>query len=306
MTDHGSCFLDDLVASFVRHQQRTRGTGAHTLHRLTFDVREFLHTALGDDPIDPARLCASHVIEFISARAARYRPRTVKETATSLRWLFRFLRIEGLHDGQLDKVVPTVANWRLSTIPRGLEERDLARLLESLDGSTACALRDRAIIVLLSSLGLRAGELANLQLEDIDWRAGTVLIRKRKNGRAALLPLNRSAGEAIVAYLQTGRPKTADRHVFVIHGGHVGMAIRGELVAGVVRKAYFRAGIVAPSFGAHSLRHLLASRMVCHGARLDEIANVLGHQSLETTAVYAKVDLPRLREVSLPWPEVRP
>ena len=136
MTVQNSWTLDNLVTAFVQHQRRTRGTKAHTLRRFTFDVREFLRTALGDDPIDPKRLQVSDVVEFISARAARHRPRTVKETATSLRWLFRFLRLEGLCDGRLDEAVPSVAGWRLSTLPRGLEEEDLARLLTSMDEST--------------------------------------------------------------------------------------------------------------------------------------------------------------------------
>lgn len=304
MTVHGPWNLDALVASFVRHQQRTRGTSAHTLRRLDRDVRQFVRAALGDDPVDPERLRASDVIAFISARAARYRPRTVKEAATSLRWFFRFLRFEGLCEGRLDEVVPTVAGWRLSTIPRGLGDRDLDRLLASLDGGTACARRDRAMIVILASLGLRAGELAGLRLDDIDWRAGTVHIRTRKSGRAALLPLPPRAGRAIIAYLRRGRPRTADRHVFVVHRGRVGAAISGPFVAGVVRRALLRAGIVAPTYGAHALRHALATRMICRGARLEEIADVLGHRSLDTTAIYAKVDLPALRDVALPWPEV--
>jgi site-specific recombinase XerD len=229
----------------------------------------------------------------------------VKETATSLRWFFRFLRLEGLSDGRLDEVVPTVAGWRLATIPRGLKERDLDRLLTSLDGGTACARRDRAMIVLLASLGLRAGELAALRLDDIDWRGGTVRIRTRKTGHGALLPLPHQAGQAIVAYLRRGRPATADRHLFVVHHRRVGAAISGALVAAVVRRALLRAGIVAPAYGAHALRHALATRMVCRSARIEEIADILGHRSLDTTAIYAKVDLPSLRDVVLPWPEVR-
>lgn len=303
---HGPWTLDVLMASFVRHQQRTRGTRAHTLRRLDREVRQFLRGALGADPVDPARLRASDVIAFISASAARYQPRTVKETATSLRWFFRFLRFEGLGDAHLDEVVPTVAGWRLATIPRGLGDRDLDRLLASLDGSTACGRRDRAMIVVLASLGLRAGELAALQLEDIGWRAGTVHVRARKTGRGALLPIPDQTGRAIVAYLRRGRPKTADRHVFVVHHGPVGTAISGSFVAGIVRRALLRAGIVAPAYGAHALRHALATRMICRGARLDEIADVLGHRSLDTTAIYAKVDLPALRDVALPWPVVQP
>ena len=202
-------------------------------------------------------------------------------------------------------MVPTVAGWQLATIPRGLGERDLDRLLASLDDSTPCGCRDHAMILVLASLGLRAGELAALQFDDIDWRAGTVHVRVRKTGRGALLPLPHKAGQAIVTYLRRGRPKTADRHVFVVHQGRVGAAISGALVAAVVRRALFRAGIVASAYGAHALRHALATRMVCRGARLEEIADVLGHRSLDTTAVYAKVDLPALRDAALPWPQVR-
>jgi len=310
MTDHPVWTVDLLVESLVQHQKRTRGTCAHSLRQLSRDLNDFLRFALGPDPITPDQLTARHVNEFITARAAHFKPRTVKVTATSLRWLFRFLRLEGISTARaLEEAVPTVAQWRLSGLPRGLEDRDLARLLDSLDGSTAIGLRDRAIIILLASLGLRAGELADLQLEDLDWRAGTVSIRRRKAGHGALLPLPPDAGQAIVAYLQQGRPKTADRHVFVVQKGlqdRIGAGFSGAVVAGIVQRALLRAGVVVPCCGAHALRHSLATRMVQHGARLDEIANVLGHRSLESTAIYAKVDLPMLREVPLPWPEVRP
>jgi integrase/recombinase XerD len=307
MEVHARWTLDALVASFIQHQQRARGTCAHTLRAQERVVRQFVRAALGDDPIDPAQLRASDVIAFISANAARFRPCTVKGMATSLRWFFRFLRFARICDGRLDEIVPTVAEWRLATIPRGLDERDLGRLLASLAGSTACARRDRAIIQLLASLGLRAGELAALQLEDIDWRAGTVHIRTRKTGRGAVLPLPRAAGQAIVAYLRRGRPATADRHVFTVHQqGRLGIGISGSRVAAVVRCALLRAGIKAPAYGAHVLRHALATRMIRRGARLEEIADVLGHRSLDTTAIYAKVDLPALRDVALPWPEVQP
>jgi site-specific recombinase XerD len=153
---------------------------------------------------------------------------------------------------------------------------------------------------------LRAGELAALELEDIDWREGTVRIRTRKTGRGAILPLPQNAGEAIVAYLRSGRPKTHDRHVFVLHRGAVGAAVSGPLVARVVRQALHRAGISPPTSGAHLLRHTLATRMVQAGAHLGEVADILGHRSLNTTATYAKVDLPSLGDVPLPWPEVTP
>jgi site-specific recombinase XerD len=254
--------------------------------------------------LDVRRLCASDVVQFVSERTAQYRPRTVKEVATALRLFFRFVRAMGISDNRLDEAVPTIAGWRLATLPRGLTEEQHQKLLSSLVGSTGCARRDRAIILSLSGLGLRAGEVAALELEDIDWRTGTIHVRTRKTGRGAILPLDRETGRAIVAYLRNGRPKARDRHVFVLHRGTVGAAVSGSLVARVVRQALLRAGITAPAYGAHVLRHTLASRMVQAGARLDEIADVLGHRSLNTTAIYAKVDLASLGDVPLPWPGV--
>jgi len=297
---------DALTGAFTDYQKRTRATCAHSLRKYARYVRRFLVGTFGEGPCDVARLGATDVVEFISARTAEYRPGTVKEVATALRQFFRFLRAAGISDTRLDEAVPTVAKWRLSTLPRYLTKDEHQQLLSSLDGSTACALRDRAIILCLSALGLRASEVAALELEDIDWRVGTVHLRTRKTGRGALLPLPRAAGDAIVAYLRGGRPTTHDRHVFVLHRGSVGAAVSGPLVARVVRQALLGTGIAAPTHGAHLLRHTLATRMIQGGAHLDEIAAVLGHRSLNTTAIYAKVDLASLGEVALPWPERTP
>ena len=150
-------------------------------------------------------------------------------------------------------------------------------------------------------------EVADLRLDDIDWRAGTIHIRAHKTRRAGVLPLPRDVGRAIVAYLRVERPKTTERCVFLLHGsdGRSSPFGRGR-VSGIVARALRRAGIRAPIFGAHVLRHTLASRMVRRGTSLKEVADFLGHRSLDTTAIYAKLDLPALRDVALPWPEVTP
>ena len=157
----------------------------------------------------------------------------------------------------------------------------------------------------LSTLGLRPGEVASLRLDDIDWRGGTIEVPTRKNRRGAVLPLPRVAGEALVDYLRGERPATDERRVFVKHlGMHRGMPISSTAVSGVVTRALRRAAVDAPLGGAYVFRHTVASRMVQQGASLKEVADVLGHRSLDTTAIYAKLDLPSLREVALPWPEV--
>ena len=157
----------------------------------------------------------------------------------------------------------------------------------------------------LSSLGLRPGEVANLRLEDIDWRDGTVELRTRKTRRGAVLPLPREVGRAIVAYLRKERPTTAERRVFVQRiEPHCGEPISSNAVSAVAVRACRRAGIEPPLAGAYVFRHTVASRMVQRGVRLKEVADFLGHRGIDTTTIYAKTDLPALREVALPWPEV--
>jgi site-specific recombinase XerD len=226
--------------------------------------------------------------------------------ATSLRSFFRFLRAAGLRDDLIEGAVPAVAHRRLASPPRHLDTTRFARLIASLDSSSPRGLRDRAILLCVARLGLRASEVARLRLDDIDWRNGTVHVHTRKTGRGALLPLSDELGRAIAAYLQGGRPATRVRQVFVLHRQRVGAPISRQIVGEAVRRALRRAGIDAPMRGANLLRHSLATDLLGHGTTLKEIADVFGHRSLATTAIYAKVDVAALREVALPWPEVTP
>ena len=178
-------------------------------------------------------------------------------------------------------------------------------MLASFDPSTPCGQRDQAIVQCLATLGLRPGEVADLCLDDIDWRVGTLQIRTRKNRRGAVLPLPRGVGQALVAYLSGERPATDERRVFVVHlGDRRGKPLSSPAVSRIATLAVRRAGVDAPHASAYVFRHTAASRMVRAGASLKEVADVLGHRSLDSTTIYAKLDLPRLREVALPWPEV--
>ena len=178
-------------------------------------------------------------------------------------------------------------------------------MLASFDAPTPCRQRDQTIVQCLSTLGLRPGEVAGLCLDDIDWRNGTIQIRARKNRRGAVLPLPRVVGQALVAYLSGERPPTNERRVFVQHlGVRRGEPLSSPAVSALVVRALRRAAVDTPLTGPYVFRHTVASRMVREGASLKEVADVLGHRSLDTTTTYAKLDLPRLREVALPWPEV--
>ncbi len=305
MTVHDSWTLDTLVEAYKQHQRRTRGLREQTLHGYERLVRPFVRAALGDDPIDPRLFSPSDVMEFVASMRGRFSPRSMKAVRTALRSFFRYLRFEGLCDKRLEAAIPAVAHWRLSTLPRCLSDQQLEQVLASLEVSTPCGHRDRAIVLCLSSLGLRPREVADLRLEDIDWRGGTIHLRARKTRLCAVLPLPHEAGSAIVTYLRQERPRTKERRVFVQHlAPRRGKPISSHAVSAVVVRALRRAEVEPPIAGAYVLRHTLASRMVRRGASLKEVADFLGHRCLDTTAIYAKLDLPALREVALPWPEV--
>jgi site-specific recombinase XerD len=299
------CSLDTLIEAYTQHYRRTRGLRGRTLHGYGSLARLFVRAVLGDDPVDPTRVRPLDVVAFVASLRGRYSPRSMKTVRTALRSLFRFLRFEGLADGPLEAAIPAVAYWRLATLPRCLRDDQLAQVLVSSHASTPCGQRDHAIVVCLATLGLRPGEVADLCLEDLDWRTGVVHLRSRKTGRGATLPLPREAGRALVAYLRHDRPTTESRRVFVQHLGiRRGTPLSSTAISEVVARALRRAHIEAPLAGAYLFRHTLASRLVRKGASLKEVADFLGHRSLDTTTIYAKLDLPALREVALPWPEV--
>lgn len=305
MVVHTSWALDALIAEYGQYVRRTRGLRQRTFDLQVVYLRRFLCGALGSDPIDVRRLDPADVLGFMLRCTEGLRPRTIGSAAAALRSFFRFLRAQGLCDARLEAAVPSVAQRRLESLPLGLSDEDLARLLRTAaSGSGPCALRDRAVVVTLAGLGLRPCELADLRLDEIDWRAGVVQVGAHKTRRDGVLPLPRDVGAAIVAYLRTERPQTDQRRVFVHHGARRrGAPLRSADVSGIVAEALERAGIVAPIRGAYLLRHTLASRMVRHGTSLKEVADFMGHRSLDTTTIYAKLDLPALREVALPWPE---
>ena len=209
---------------------------------------------------------------------------------------------QGLRTDRLEDAVPMVPH-RPSGLVRHLEPARLTQLIASLDSVSPRGRRDRAIILCMARLGLRASEVAQLRLEDLDWRNATVRVRARKTGHGALLPLTVEVGAALADYLAHARPDTSARQVFVLHWLRVGAPISDSIVGRAVDNALRRAGMDAPIRGANLLRHSLATDLLDRGASLREIADVLGHASLATTRVYAAVDVATLREVALPWPQ---
>jgi integrase/recombinase XerD len=220
---------------------------------------------------------------------------------TALRSFLHYARYRGDITLDLVAAIPSVANWSMSSIPRAIPAESVRQLLASFNRRTAQGRRDYAILLLLARLGLRASEVAFLELDDLDWEVGQVTVRGKRGARAAL-PLPADVGAAIAAYLQHGRPHSPSRRVFVrALAPAVGFA-GPSAIACVVRDALERAGVNAPTKGAHQFRHALATQMLRRGASLSEIGEILRHRSPETTTIYAKVDLDALRPLALAWP----
>jgi len=302
MTTRDRLTLEEVLAAFDEHLRRTRGVCPGTRCNYASFVRAFLQAVFAEGPVEVVKINARDVFGFVGGLTRRYQPGTVELAASALRSFFRFLRAAGLRDDRLEDAVPMVPRRRTG-LPRHLESGQFERLIASLDSSSPRGLRDRAIILCMARLGLRASEVVQLRLQDIDWRDATVRVRARKTGHGALLPLPGEVGAALAGYLQHARPDTCARQVFVLHRQRVGAPISGSIVRRAVDNALRNAGMDAPIRGANLLRHSLATDLLGHGASLREIADLFGHRSLATTRIYGSVDVAALREVALPWPQ---
>jgi site-specific recombinase XerD len=294
--------VDQVVQGFERYLLHDRALAQATAINYVPFVRRFLTSLFGDRPVKLSRLCAGDVVRFVQHEVPRIRLKCAKLMTTALRSFLQYLRYRGDIPHNLSDAVPTVANWSMTSIPRAISPELVRRLLASINRHTAMGRRDYAILLLLARLGLRAGEVARIELEDIDWDAGSVGVR-RKGGQRSILPLSADVGAAIVSYLRHGRPKNSSSRCVFLRSRPPFCGFRGPVaIASLVQHNLTRAGIKTPTHGAHQFRHGLATDMLRHGASLTEIGEVLGHRSPETTRIYTKVDLNALRPLALPWP----
>jgi len=292
---------EELQTEFRLYLQQERALASTTQNYYLTFVSEFLTECFGAGPVDLSGLCAANVTGFVRRRAVTIHSRRVQLMTTALRSFLRFARYRGDIDKDLAACVPAVANWKLSTIPRALPPDQVERVLTSIDRKTAMGRRDYAILLILARLGLRAGEIRMLTLEDLDWQEGLITVRG-KAGRYSQLPLPVDVGAAIADYLRQGRPTTSSRCVFLRTKAPAG-GFQGQCgIGSIVRHRLERAGIDSPRKGAHQFRHALACQMLQQGASLSEIGELLRHRSPQTTAIYAKVDLASLATLALPWP----
>jgi site-specific recombinase XerD len=290
---------EELLERYRRYLLGERGLATGTVRGYVDIVRPFLAGRVAADGSGLERLAASDVTAFVLVECPGRSQGSAKLLVTALRSLLGFLHVDGVLTESLTGAVPSVAGWRLAGLPRGLEPGQVRRLLASCDRRSTVGQRDFAILTLLVRLGLRRGEVARLELGDVDWRAGEIVIRG-KGDRQERLPLPSDVGEAVAGYLRRGRSGSAEGRCLFVRVKAPHRALTPGGVTNVVVASGRRAGL--GQIAAHRLRHTAATEMLRAGATLPEIGQVLRHRSLLTTAIYAKVDREALRSLARPWP----
>jgi site-specific recombinase XerD len=290
-----------IARAYERFLVHERGLTSDTVKNYLPTVHAFLTERFGTETVQLERLVVQDTNQFILRHAQRLSRTRAKLLVTALRSFLRFLYQRGDIPSDLASAVLPIMHWRLSGLPKSLAPEQVQSLLESCEHNTVVGRRDYAILLLLARLGLRAGEVVALTLDDLDWDKGVVSV-PGKGQRREPLPLPHEVGEALVGYQHTGRPRRNTRCVFVrLSAPHRGIA-GAAAICDVVRRALARAGIDPPFKGSHMLRHSPATEMLRRGASLEDIGQILRHRHPETTQIYAKVDLEALQALVQPWP----
>lgn len=291
-----------LLTTFYHWMRKNRGTTDSTLFNYSRAINPFLKR-FGDNP---GLFDAKSLRQFVLEKGQHSGWSAVKNCTAALRMFLRFLIAEGKCSADLLGAIPTIAHWHLSSLPRYLKEAEVEKIISSCDISTPAGKRNRAILLLLVRLGLRAGDIINLRLGDIDWKNSTVQV-SGKGRHVDRLPLTQEVGLSLVDYLKNVRPALDTDAVFVRLNAPLRAFTSHSAISMLVARAMRRAGVSCQCQGAaHILRHSVATSMLRNGATLQEIANILRHRSIVTTQIYAKVDVATLQKIAQPWPEVYP
>jgi site-specific recombinase XerD len=295
--------IDSVVEEYRKHQVIERCLGEPTVAGYCTAIKRFGLEVLADGGRDFHKLTAEQINQFVLKETTRRGRKACQLCTTAIRSFLRFLMLTGRLDRDLTSAVPTVAGWPLSDLPHYLEPGDVHKLLSSCDRKTDNGKRNYAILLLLARLGLRAGEVSRLELRDVDWNTSEIRVNG-KHGRVDRLPLPQDVGKAVVEYLKCRQAQSSSKRLFLhAHAPYLGLgATPPNCVSTIVRRALKRAHLDPPHKGAHILRHSLATTMLGKGVSLYQIGQVLRHTGLNTTEIYAKVDLASLRKLAQPWP----
>jgi len=295
--------IDKVIIAASEHFDANLGYAPDTVKLYCKHIRRFLSACFGDRPIRPARIKPMDVHDYVLKQLDRYHYKTVcGDVCNSLRAYFRYLALHGTDSTLLLMAIPRIRVPRPCLSQLIVSDGDLKVLWGAFDLKTSIGLRDYAAIVCMTDLGMRVGNVTRLSLDDINWREATIMVHSKKRTKPLCLPLPYRVGEAIANYLRSGRPESKSRTVFLRHRRPQSGALSTSMIRNALRRAYARTGLNRKYHGAHILRHTAATRMRRAGIALKPLGDVLGHQTIQTTTLYAQVDLPALKAVVQPWP----
>jgi integrase/recombinase XerD len=292
---------EECLAQYAVHLTKTRGLALTTQRVHSLIARRFLSSLSHRLRFKQSKITARSVLEFVRSDASRGTGRGPGVTVAATRSFLRFLRTQGMVGAELEASVPTMRCYRHASLPPCFTESETANLLACSNDGTKKGIRNYALLLMVSRLGLRIGEIAMLTLDDIDWVHGFIVIPAGKTRTERQLPLPQDLAEGILKYLQHGRPKVEDRHLF-LHVLRPFKGYDGSALGKVISRILIKHRMKQRFGGPHQFRHSAATRMVNSGASFKQIADLLGHGSLASTAVYAKLDFETLTKIALPWP----
>ena len=298
-------FAGDLLRRYEEQLVKVQGLAAGTVHTRLTRAQSMLTRLRVKQPAQLAKWTPQLIASWMSSEVEGYQRSTAQNIAASTRSLLRFLMQEGLIHRDLSAAVPTFAHWRLAPLPETLKKKELVELMRVPDVRTEVGLRDRAILLCLSEVGLRPSDVAGLTLDGVHLASGTLTLYRSKPRKTTTLPMTRKLVRALDAYLRRGRPPCNSPFVFVLHRPPVGRSLTPANVSDIAWRVGERANLPKPARGARVLRHTFASRLLCAGASLKQVADLLGHRSIDTTTIYAKVDFKLLSRVAMPWPSAK-
>ncbi len=295
--------IENSIVAFTTYLRSEKGFSETSLIRYGNCACQFLFECYGAKRITLSTLKADDITQFIIRCNKRFSPKNTQTIASIMRAFLRFLFVNGDLRKDFSKCIPSIPCWRGQHLPEFLEQKDVVSLLKSCNRKTKKGIRNYALLLLFVRLGLRASEVMRLLLDDIAWEQGILLIRG-KGRKAAKLPLPQDVGKALVAYIKRARPHCKSRQLFLRSRAPYRGLIRSSSVSTIVRRALIAADLNPKRKGAHLLRYTAATECLRQGATLCEVGELLRHRSIDTTAIYAKVDLTRLGELAQSWPAI--
>lgn len=294
--------VDRLLREYRGHLLAVAGLAESTTHYRLVHARNLLEHFEVQRSSQLKSWLATDVGDYVARRGQQRKPSSGQQLSSSIRSFLRFLLFKGLVRRDLSPAIPSFANWRLARLPAVVDRKDLERLLSAVDATTPIGMRDRAALLCMIELGLRASDVTAITTAGVDLPGNVLRLGHAKERRVDELPMTRRLALALRQYLRRGRPRSESPQVFVIHRAPIGQALKPIGIRDIVVRYAALAGLAETIRGTHVIRHSVASSLINAGASIKDIADLLGHRSIDTTAIYAKVDLKTLARVAMPWP----